>query len=141
VTSRKHKTTWQVANDVLVCDQNPSAMSRYNLNANGIKEYQRSSGVWFSTSAGSTGAMRSAGGRTLKLLSNKFLYQPRELYFFKNHKYLLKGGLLDLSKPVLLRSSMYDGVIYFDGAHCHVTFGFGDQICISESRYPLKAFL
>ncbi|MDD3375098.1 MAG: NAD(+)/NADH kinase [Candidatus Omnitrophica bacterium] len=141
ISSKKHKKIWQAANDVLICDQNPATMSRYVLNANGIKEYQRSSGVWFSTSAGSTGAIRSAGGRAIKLSSEQFLYQPRELYYCKNHKYQLKGGLLNFSYPVFVKSSMDDGVIYFDGAHCCATFRFGDKIRISKSRYPLKVFL
>jgi len=141
VVFKKKKMTSEVINDILICDQNPAAMSRYELNINSVKEYQRSSGIWFSTSVGSTGAIHSAGSKKVKLLSDKFLYQPRELYYCKNHSYQLKGGVFNISRPVGVRSSMTDGVVYLDGAHYQVPFHFGDQIQIVRSKYPLKTFL
>ena len=62
----KNKTvTMNVLNDILICHQNPAAMSRYELAVHGLKEEQRSSGLWISTAAGSSGAIHSAGGELM----------------------------------------------------------------------------
>src|SRR5690606_9231413 len=59
----------RVLNEALFCHEIPAATSRYILRYSGQREEQRSSGVWVGTAAGSTGALRSAGGRVLPLLS------------------------------------------------------------------------
>ena len=60
------KESVNILNDVLVSHSNPAAMSRYLLKVNQRKEEQRSSGVWISTAAGSTGAICSAGGKAFR---------------------------------------------------------------------------
>jgi len=41
-------------------------VSRYYLKIGNLREEQRDSGLWISTAAGSSGAIRSAGGKLFK---------------------------------------------------------------------------
>ena len=75
------KRTWLVLNDMLICDVNPAAMSRYLLTIGSVSEEQRSSGLWVATASGSTGAIHSCGAIPLRKTSQKILYRPRELYY------------------------------------------------------------
>ena len=56
-------------NDLLIAHANPAAMTSYTLGLGTISEPQRSSGLWIATAAGSTAAIRAAGGRVLPLRS------------------------------------------------------------------------
>ena len=128
-----------VVNDILVCDVNPAAMSRYVLSINGKTEYQRSSGVWIATAAGSSGAINSAGGKILPFKSKNIQYQPRELYYRRKNEFKLTGGVAELKEPIKIRSQMRTGMIFLDGAHVKIPFDFGKEALINQSRYPLKA--
>ena len=133
-----HKKSVDAVNDLLVCHENPAALSRYSLNVKGVKEEQRSSGLWVSTSAGSSGAIQSAGGRVFSLFDKKFQYRPRELFSGKNRRYQLKGGTLSPRQSIVVASLMPKGVIYVDGAHVHFPFKYGSKVKISLSPRPLK---
>ena len=113
-------------------------MSRYRLTVNGIGEDQKSSGLWISTATGSSGAIWSAGGKLMAVESKKIQYLPRELFRWEKERYRLKGGIVDLEKPMVISSMMRDGVIYVDGAHFRIPFGFGNVAYISRSPQPLK---
>jgi NAD+ kinase len=130
-----------VMNDILVCHQNPAAMSRYYLKVGRIKEEQRSSGVWIATAAGSSGGIRSAGGRLLPQESRDFLYKPRELYQGKNTDYQLKGDVLKPDQKLAMTSLMRDGVVYVDGSHVRVPFTFSADITVQRSPEPLKVII
>lgn len=133
-----HKKSVDAVNDLLVCHENPAALSRYSLNVKGVKEEQRSSGIWVSTAAGSSGAIQSAGGRVFSLFDKKFQYRPRELFSGKNRRYRLKGGTLSPRQSIVVASLMPKGVIYVDGAHVHFPFKYGSKVKISLSPKPLK---
>ena len=60
-----------VLNEALITHERPAAMSRYGLQIGRVLEHQRSSGLWISTAAGSTGAIHSAGGQILPRVSKK----------------------------------------------------------------------
>jgi NAD+ kinase len=130
-----------VLNDILICHHNPAAMSRYYLTVGRIKEEQRSSGVWVSTAAGSSGGLRSAGGKVLSQEDKKFQYKPRELYYGKNTQYHLKGGILNPTQKITLTSLMLEGVIFVDGSHVCLPFSFGTKIFVKRSANPLKIIL
>lgn len=130
---------FDVLNDLLICNENPAAMSRYQLSINGKSEEQRSSGVWISTAAGSTGAIKSAGGKVLPIESKAVQYMPRELQNYPKPKYKLRGGVVVLRQSIKVRSLIRGGMIYVDGAHIKFPFGFGGVARISISPYPLKA--
>lgn len=126
----------EVLNDILVCHQNPAAMSRYSLSVNGVQEEQRSSGVWISTAAGSSGAIHSAGGKLIAPEARGIQYKPRELYRWPKKKYKLTGGFV--KSAISVTSLMRNGAVFVDGAHLEIPFHFGSKIKISQSICPLK---
>ena len=133
-----HTQTMHVLNDVLICHQNPGAMSRYNLKLGHTREEQRSSGVWVSTAAGSSGGIYSAGGKILPDQSHCFQYRPRELYRGTGTSYKLKGSVLKPKQMLSVTSLMREGVAFMDGSHVCLTFSIGTTVKISKSSHPLK---
>jgi len=125
-------------NDVLICHQNPAAVSRYYLQIGNIREEQRGSGLWVAAAAGSSGAIQSAGGKILKVTERKFQYMPRELYRGVNPPYRLKGGLLSEGKEILVTSLMREGSIFVDGTHLRLKFPLDARLRISLSPKPVK---
>ena len=126
-------------NDILICHQNPAAVSRYYLSIGNIKEEQRSSGLWVAAPAGSSGAIQSAGGKILNITEKKFQYMPRELYQGVNPPYRLKGGVLAEGQTVKVTSLMHDGNVFVDGTHVQLAFPFHATLKISLSPKPVKA--
>ncbi len=139
---RLNQQTWKhpVLNDVLICHAVPAAMSRYRITVGQKSESQRSSGIWISTAAGSTGAMKSSGGRVLPVFSKRIQYMPRELFEGHGARYRLRGGLAPDRDPSLtVRSQMREGRVYVDGAHVWLQFNYGDRLQISRSKSPLSS--
>ena len=127
-----------ILNDVLICHENPAAMSRYALKIDDITEEQRSSGLWIATAAGSSGAMRSAGGSLISPLRKEIQYRPRELYQSPHRQYRLTGRVLNLKRPMVITSLMRSGVIFVDGAHVKFPFPFGRKARIFHSPEPVR---
>lgn len=134
----KQKMFVDVTNDILVCHKNPAMMCRYYLKVEARAEVQRSSGVWISTAAGSSGAIQSAGGKVLKIDEKKFQYMPRELYDGNKGRYRLNGGVLNLKETISVISLMSGGVVFVDGAHVSFPFEHGSTLKISCSPIPVK---
>ncbi len=134
----KQKTVVDVANDILVCHKNPAMMCRYCLKVGRRAEVQRSSGVWVATTAGSSGAIQSAGGKLLRMDEKKFQYMPRELYDGNKGQHHLRGGILNLKGSISLTSLMTGGVIFIDGAHFSFPFEYGSTLKIFCSPIPIK---
>ncbi len=120
-------------NDILFCHANPAAMSRYTLAIGRMSEEQRSSGIWLSSAAGSTGAIFSAGGIRLPIESRAIQYMPRELYSGKEIHYDLKGGIIQHNKFIDITSKIPHGRVFFDGAHIKYPLTFGKTIRIQSS--------
>jgi NAD+ kinase len=127
-----------VLNDILLCHQNPGAMSRYYLTVERVREEQRSSGVWIATAAGSSGGLHSAGGKVLPQEAKEFQYMPRELYRGKKIRYHLHGGILKPTQKITLTSLMREGVVFVDGSHVCLPFSFGAKVFVSRSTNPLR---
>lgn len=125
-------------NDILICHQNPAAVSRYYLKIAALKEEQRSSGLWVAAPAGSSGAIQSAGGKILNITEKKFQYMPRELYRGVNPPYRLKGGVLAAGQTITIISLMHDGSVFVDGTHVQLAFPFHARLRISLSPKPVK---
>jgi NAD+ kinase len=115
-------------NDVLVCHANPAAVSSYILRLDGIEERQRSSGIWIATPAGSTAAIRSAGGMVVPLGSHTLQYLIREPYPPTTGSYRLSRGLRPFDSSFEIISRMQDGRIYLDGPHISYPFHTGDRL-------------
>src|SRR4029434_11165662 len=78
VTINDRLLPYYALNDLLVAHANPAAMTSYTIQLGTISEPQRSSGLWIATAAGSTAAIRAAGGRMLPLRSRKLQYLVTE---------------------------------------------------------------
>jgi len=125
-------------NDILICHSNPAAVSRYYLKIGNVKEEQRDSGLWISTAAGSSGAIKSAGGQLFKNEEQKMQYMPRELYYGFSKKYRHKGGVLRTGQRVTITSLMRSGMIYIDGTHYELKFPFNHTLNVAFSPNPLR---
>lgn len=130
-----------VLNDVLMCHHSPAALSRYFMTIGKVREEQRSSGMWVSTAAGSSGGIHSAGGKVLPQFSNLMQYRPRELFRAWGCKYRLTGDVLKANQKVELTSLMREGVVFVDGSHVCLPFSFGATLSIKRSPHPLQAII
>jgi len=124
-------------NDILISHSNPAAVSRYYLKIGNVKEEQRDSGLWIATAAGSSGAIKSAGGRSFKNEEQKMQYMPRELYYGFSKNYRLKGGVLSAGRRVTVTSLMRSGMIYIDGTHYELKFPFNTTLNVAFSPNSL----
>lgn len=112
-------------NDILLAHKNPAAMTRYRMEINGKEEEQKSSGVWVATAAGSTAAIRSAGGRRMPVRSTKLQYLVREPYAWPARRYRLLRGT---AGRVAFRSAMVDSAVWVDGARIRHDLHLGDRV-------------
>ncbi len=126
-----------VLNDILITHSIPAATSRYIIRLNGAEENHRSSGLWISTAAGSTAAIRSAGGIPLPINEDKFQYLVREFYDRGSKKYKLLGGICDFSESLEIISQMRLGRFYIDGPYFDYPFTVGDVLTFQKSEFPL----
>ncbi|TXD38614.1 hypothetical protein FRC98_06955 [Lujinxingia vulgaris] len=130
-----------VLNDVLITHANPAAVSTYLLKVgNHPIEGQKSSGIWFSTPAGSTAAIRSAGGYVLPFRSQSFQYLVREPYPPAQGGYRFLKGLVPIHEPFEVVSRMREGRIFLDGPHLALEFGVGATLTIDPDAPPLKIY-
>lgn len=130
-----------VMNEVLVAHCSPAATSRYIINRGEMQEEHRSSGVWVSTPAGSTGSLRSAGGKILPLPARQFEYLVREPCIRPGEVWRLLGGVLDESQEIKIFSQMRTGEIYIDGPHIIKPLILGDEVVIRPNKHSLNAFI
>ncbi|MBH24008.1 MAG: NAD(+) kinase [Myxococcales bacterium] len=126
-----------VLNDILIADGNPAATSRYILEVASHREEHRSSGIWVATPAGSTAAIRSAGGIVLPLGSELLQYLVREPYLPPRGRYNLLGGVQPMGDGLTVISRMRTGCVFLDGPHAVYDVGMGDQIAITGAAPPL----
>lgn len=127
-----------VMNELLVAHHRPAAMSRYAIQVGDVMEEQLSSGVWVSTAAGSTGSIRSAGGKKMPLRSKRLQYLPRELFRGNGRQYQLTGQIVDVDLPVTIQSCMRGGEISLDGCRYRMRFGFGRNLRIFNAELPIR---
>lgn len=127
-----------VLNEILVTHRKPAAMSRYWVRIGSRWEEQRSSGLWIATAAGSTGAIRSAGGRVLPRGAGDLQYRPRELYGAGRKNYRLSGGVIRAGTAVWVGSLMKQGMVCLDGEHVALPFRYGDSLEIRPCPDPLR---
>ncbi|RAL21721.1 hypothetical protein DL240_12770 [Lujinxingia litoralis] len=130
-----------VLNDVLISHANPAAVSTYLLKVgNHPPEGQKSSGIWFSTPAGSTAAIRSAGGYVLPFRSNNFQYLVREPYPPRQGGYRFLKGIVPVQEAFEVVSRMREGRIFLDGPHLALEFGVGATLTIDDNAPSLALY-
>jgi NAD+ kinase len=127
-------------NDLLIAHSNPAAMASYILRLDTISEPQKSSGIWLATAAGSTAAIRAAGGRIMPLGSRKRQYRVREPYMADGRRYRLLKGLIPPELPFEVTSRMRRGRVFIDGPHLHCALGLGDILAVTLAPTPLRIF-
>lgn len=115
-------------NDVLVVHDDPATMSRYCLRLGKRAELQKSSGLWVATAAGSSSAVLAAGGVRLPWSTKKFQYRPRELYYGRLSRSVLRGGVLSPAMRVRVTWLMRRGSAFIDGPHVKVPLRFADEL-------------
>jgi NAD+ kinase len=135
----------RVLNEALFCHAIPAATSRYIVSFGGKSEEQRSSGVWVSTAAGSTGAARSAGGRILPFTSRTLQLIVREPYLEARRETQPVAIELDRvtfepPETLTLLSKMEDARLYLDGPYRQMPVGLGDRVVCSVSNEPLSVY-
>jgi NAD+ kinase len=128
-----------VLNDILFTGASPAATSRYRLRFAGTEEMQRSSGLWISTPAGSTGGIRAAGGKQMELSSSSMQFLVREPYTPAGTRYALSGGVFEQGLEIINLTP--EAMVYVDGSRiCHQLM-YGDVIASRVSEHPLRIFL
>lgn len=129
--------TTRVLNDILFCHRCPAATTRYLIRHGELEEPHTSSGVWVGPAAGSTAAIRSAGGKRLPIGSRRIQYVVREPYLAPGTSYQLSRGLLEPDEELVLRSMTRDALVYADGQHRRHIVGIGSELRLLRSKEPL----
>jgi NAD+ kinase len=128
----------RILNEVLVAQTHPAGTTRYTIKLRGRKETHRSSGIWISTPAGSTAAIRAAGGKILPIRSKRLQYQVRELFRPPGVPLRLSGGVVPTTESLRVVSRMMGGKLYLDGPRREVTFPIGSQARFDMQGPPLS---
>ncbi|MFK7825363.1 MAG: NAD(+)/NADH kinase [Oligoflexales bacterium] len=119
-----------ILNDFLFSNRNPAATTRYIFQIGKDKERQKSSGIWLATAAGSTAAIRTAGGAQVDRNSDEFQYVVREPYTppgsepFK----LQKGFFSAMDESVKIENFCEHATLALDGQHGQLKLTFGDTL-------------
>ena len=132
----------RVLNDVLFCHDCPASTTRYVISCHGASEPQLSSGVWVSTAAGSTAAVRAAGGEVIPAGSGVLQFVVREPGpsggAAETVQPTLVRGLVQPGETLLIRSRTAAARLYVDGPHVVFPVDFGDEVTFTGSAKPLK---
>jgi NAD+ kinase len=128
-------------NEVLFANRSPAGTSRYLLQIGKHKEEQKSSGIWIATGAGSTAALKSAGGRVLPPSYPGMQYIVREPLIQRNKKYRLYKGILNKSESITLIPTTRQSAVFIDGNHIEIPVEYGERVVVSAAGRPLKMVL
>jgi NAD+ kinase len=127
----------RVLNEALFCHAIPAATSRYIVRWERRSEEQRSSGMWVGTAAGSTGALRSAGGRILPLSSRELQLVVREPYRPEGRPYRWERVRVEAGQTLSVKNKMQDARLFLDGPFKRVDVRLASVLAFSISDEPL----
>jgi NAD+ kinase len=127
----------RVLNEALFCHRIPAATSRYIIEYGGKAEDQRSSGIWVGTAAGSTGAIRSAGGKLLPFSSKKLQLVAREPYNPRGEHSEMAKLIVPPDGIIYVRNKMRNAQLFLDGLFAEIDVELGDVISFRISDEPL----
>lgn len=127
----------RVLNEALYCHAEPAATSNYIVHAGRRKEEQKSSGLWVGPAAGSTAAIRSAGGRILPLTSRRLQMVVREPYLGHGRKPELLHHIVPEKGRISVLSKMERARVFLDGPYRRLTVRLGDEVTFETSDQPL----
>lgn len=120
----------RVLNDVLFTNQIPSLSTKYILKYGKFRETQKSSGIWIATPSGSTGAIKSAGGKKMKITARSLQYLVREPLNQNSLKFI--NGIV--GKKIEIISSTRKAMLFVDGILNTIPVNVGDKIEVSISK-------
>lgn len=137
--------TDRVLNDVLFSHACPAATTAFVLETSGGQQMLKSSGVWVATAAGSTAAIRSAGGAVLPWDSRHLQYAIREPYVGDGQGQGADqeqgvGSIvasLEPSETMSVVAQTQNTCIYLDGPHRQHHLTLGNRVTFSVSEDPL----
>ncbi len=131
-----------VLNDVLIAHRIPAATSRYVLHVGDRSEEQKSSGVWVSTAAGSTGAILSAGGAAMDMRDDRLQFVVREPFPAAGltPPYTLMSGWVD-GAGLSLTMRMMQGEVFLDGRRTKMHLPYAGRVTITPDAPRLPLFL
>jgi NAD+ kinase len=132
----------RVLNDVLFSHLCPASTTRYVLQVGDEVEEQLSSGVWVCTAAGSTAAVRAAGGKAMRSGSRRLQFIVREPGPLSAagglHSPKLVRGFAACDCQISIRSKTSTARLYLDGPHVVHRVDFGDVVTFGGAATPLK---
>ena len=141
-------------NDVLYAHVSPAEMTRYEMGVlpreeaeamepDGRLDYRRSSGLWIATGAGSTAAVRSAGGRVMSPGSRKLQYVIREPYIppATPPRRGAHYGWVEPGQVLVLASRVRRGMLWADGSHHRQRVAYGQTILVDAHPQSLQLVL
>ncbi len=125
-----------ILNEILYSAIVPAAVSRYQIRVGDREEEHKSSGIWISTAAGSTAAIRSAGGERMEPTDSRLQYVVREPFQHGDTDYQLLRGILD--GPIEILAKMRTAALYVDGHREQIWLSLGDRVSIARHDCPLR---
>jgi NAD+ kinase len=128
----------RVLNDVLYAHRNPAMTARYILAFRRAVEEHKSSGIWISTAAGSTAAVRSAGGRVLSPRSKLLEFVVREPYDPTGRGPTWQRGLVRPHESLEIWNKMRQAALFLDGPRTIVPLEIGQRVRFELSPEPLS---
>jgi len=127
----------KVLNEALFSHPNPAVTTRYVLKYGRWAEEQMSSGIWVGPAAGSTAAMRSAGGRVLAPTSRDLQFVVREPIRRPGSRMRLEKGIVTPGRDLRIVNMLEHARLYLDGPHLQIPVGPGEVVRASLSGAPL----
>ncbi|GLJ16918.1 hypothetical protein SUGI_0292070 [Cryptomeria japonica] len=135
-------------NDVLLAQPCPAAVSSCSFRIRKGDSYDshfhpvhsRSSGLRVCTAAGSTAAMRSAGGCPMPILSRDLQYMVREPILLPEHSKVMHGWI-KTDEVMHIVWGCREGFIYIDGCHVYLPLKYGNTVQISSKCPPLQVYM
>ena len=127
-----------VLNDVLFCHDNPATTTRYRLVVPDGDEDQKSSGVWIAAPAGTTAALRSAGGEPIPVTDRRFAYVVREPYAPPGSSVRHRGGVLEHDETLAIECRVAPASVFLDGSHRRFSVPFGQNVTCRLHDRPLQ---
>jgi NAD+ kinase len=140
-------------NDVLFAHVSPAGLTRYDLAlrpadqplprkgalAAGGAASHRGSGLWVATPAGSTAAIRSAGGRRMPLGSRRLQFVAREPYVAPDGAPPpLLRGFVRPEQALVVVCRLRRGSVWADGVHRSRAVSYGQRIIFDRHPEPLR---
>ena len=128
----------RVLNDMLFAHVCPASTTRLQLRLGELDAVYKSSGLWVSTAAGSTAAIRSSGGEVMPIGSRRLQFVVREPYRDPGRTdRMVTRGFIKPEQALEVVSRIRAGRLYLDGPHTGMVIDIGSRLLIRLSEEPL----